>query len=614
MVSNKEIKNRLKAKREGRNPDNKINHSKKLNNGLICPNCGINNPDYALFCLDCGKSFPSSDESPEKAESLGYVVCDVCHGIYELQEDESSEDFESCQCGGNLTYINNINDLESIKDDSPKSEENFGYVVCDVCFGVHKLSEFESPANYKTCPCGGNYTYIKEIGNIETPTKICVLCDSENPYSAERCSQCGKIFKDYIEYLQTKPYDIEITDNNIRVYHKKNKTILKVNKYDRAKIINFRLTDSFMRKNLEFNYDDHDILLSISTNQAKYIEQFMKYADFPYFVCLNKECKYDKLLKEGQNCPVCGNISKDINSDSYEQFKIAKLNDKKQRKTVNEFRQKATASESKQKSKEEYGHDNGYHLSDTIQYFEGGQTTSRAMNFDLEITDDQLIIYKRKKGLAGIGDSTGKFKVYNRAKMRNIQVNWTLYQLQFNYEGKLKIISPLKDYLDEIEKILLKEEIEKDSEGLIKIVNGFNGQLELYEHKLVIRRKGGWALFSQGLKGDKEILIKHISSIQFKKAGATGGYIQFAFIGGLEAKRGVFQATRDENTVLFNMNQQDDFKEMKRLIENQMLKIQNIKTEIKDELNNLEKLAELRDKGIITNEEFEAKKKKILRL
>ena len=57
------------------------------------------------------------------------------------------------------------------------------------------------------------------------------------------------------------------------------------------------------------------------------------------------------------------------------------------------------------------------------------------------------------------------------------------------------------------------------------------------------------SLLTQGLKGDKEILISQISSIQFKKPGTTNGYIQFAFLGGLEAKRGVFQASGDENSI-----------------------------------------------------------------
>lgn len=34
----------------------------------------------------------------------GYLICKKCGGYYELQLGESPEDFDSCQCGGELEY------------------------------------------------------------------------------------------------------------------------------------------------------------------------------------------------------------------------------------------------------------------------------------------------------------------------------------------------------------------------------------------------------------------------------------------------------------------------------------------------------------------------------
>jgi Mg2+ and Co2+ transporter CorA len=34
----------------------------------------------------------------------GFLLCDNCGGFYELQEEESPGDFETCQCGGKLKY------------------------------------------------------------------------------------------------------------------------------------------------------------------------------------------------------------------------------------------------------------------------------------------------------------------------------------------------------------------------------------------------------------------------------------------------------------------------------------------------------------------------------
>ena len=111
MVSNKEIKNGIDERIAAKN----LNDRHKLNiepvDDLICTSCGKINPSNALFCSECGKSFSESDieyESPRLDESLGYVVCDCCYGIYELEEGESPEDFDKCQCGGNLTHIHNL--------------------------------------------------------------------------------------------------------------------------------------------------------------------------------------------------------------------------------------------------------------------------------------------------------------------------------------------------------------------------------------------------------------------------------------------------------------------------------------------------------------------------
>ena len=142
---------------------------------------------------------------------------------------------------------------------------------------------------------------------------------------------------------------------------------------------------------------------------------------------------------------------------------------------------------------------------------------------------------------------------------------------------------------------------------------GWNGQLQLFETKVRITRKGFKALVQQGLKGDKDILIKEISSIQFKKVGWTPGYIQFAFRGGQESKGGIWDADKDENTITFINPQEPAFVKIKEAIEEKMRSMGKSETKTSD-LDQLEKLAELKEKGIITEEEFNAKKKQILGL
>jgi len=40
-----------------------------------------------------------------KKSKQGFLLCDICGGFYELQEDELPRDFETCQCGGKLKYV-----------------------------------------------------------------------------------------------------------------------------------------------------------------------------------------------------------------------------------------------------------------------------------------------------------------------------------------------------------------------------------------------------------------------------------------------------------------------------------------------------------------------------
>ena len=149
-------------------------------------------------------------------------------------------------------------------------------------------------------------------------------------------------------------------------------------------------------------------------------------------------------------------------------------------------------------------------------------------------------------------------------------------------------------------------------EKILKQAKGINGQLELLEDRIRITRKGVTSFLIFPFRGEKEIFIKDISSIHFKKAGLmTNGFIQFSFFGGTEAKGGLFQATREENTIMFRKSQQKVFEEIKEMVEE---KTKEPKEKTGSNLEDLGKLASLKEKGIITKEEFQKKKKEILGL
>ena len=125
--------------------------------------------------------------------------------------------------------------------------------------------------------------------------------------------------------------------------------------------------------------------------------------------------------------------------------------------------------------------------------------------------------------------------------------------------------------------------------------------------------KGFMNLMTQGSKGEKSIPIKSITAIQIKPPRLTTGYIQFAYSGASESKGGIMDAIKDENTITFSSKKElEQAKELKALIESLQNKDSQPETSNTSDADELIKFKELLDAGVITEEEFEAKKKQIL--
>jgi len=43
--------------------------------------------------------------------NIGFLICRECKGYYQLGEEEHPDDFESCQCGGELVYTPHFDSL-----------------------------------------------------------------------------------------------------------------------------------------------------------------------------------------------------------------------------------------------------------------------------------------------------------------------------------------------------------------------------------------------------------------------------------------------------------------------------------------------------------------------
>ena len=155
----------------------------------------------------------------------------------------------------------------------------------------------------------------------------------------------------------------------------------------------------------------------------------------------------------------------------------------------------------------------------------------------------------------------------------------------------------------------------QDDDNILMEARGVNGRIQLLPDRVRIARKGAFSLLTQGVKGDKEILIRQIAAIKFKRAQLTTGYMAFDFLGGSENKGGLYSQFYDENGVTFEPKQAREFEAMKAAIEQKMDEAHRPaaqQTQQSSALDELAKLATLRDQGVVTEEEFQEQKKKLL--
>ena len=149
-------------------------------------------------------------------------------------------------------------------------------------------------------------------------------------------------------------------------------------------------------------------------------------------------------------------------------------------------------------------------------------------------------------------------------------------------------------------------------------MKGANGQLMVYEDKVIIERKGANAFLYYGFAGAKTIPLSSIKSVQFKKAGKVfGGYIQFSILGGVECQGGLNNAISDENSVMIAAKDNDIAQKIKDYVESRIIEYSKPQVTVAQQLSaadELKQYKELLDMDIITQEEFDSKKKQLLGL
>lgn len=150
-------------------------------------------------------------------------------------------------------------------------------------------------------------------------------------------------------------------------------------------------------------------------------------------------------------------------------------------------------------------------------------------------------------------------------------------------------------------------------------LKGKGSLLTVYDDHIIIENKGILGLMTHGLAGGKTIPMESIRSVQFKKGSMiANGFLQFGIEGGREKQGGVWAASGDENSIVFERSNNGLAEEIKKYIESIIFNRSKAGTQTiiqqQSSADQILKYKELLDKGIINQSEFELKKKELLGL
>ncbi len=145
-------------------------------------------------------------------------------------------------------------------------------------------------------------------------------------------------------------------------------------------------------------------------------------------------------------------------------------------------------------------------------------------------------------------------------------------------------------------------------------MKGVQDLLEVFENRVAITPKGVLGFMNKGIKGTKEIPFSSIVAVQFKEAGAIlSGYLQFTIPGGNESKGGLFSATKDENTFMFARKENNALAiVIKSHIDSKVGQARTPHATAQSLSDELQKLALLKSQGILSDDEFQAAKIKLI--
>jgi hypothetical protein len=150
--------------------------------------------------------------------------------------------------------------------------------------------------------------------------------------------------------------------------------------------------------------------------------------------------------------------------------------------------------------------------------------------------------------------------------------------------------------------------------ALIFTLKGDRELLEVSDDNISITPVGLAGFIYKGLKGTKTIPFSSITAVQCREASTfLCGYIQFTIHGGNESTGGLKAAVTDENSVLFVKKYNEIALKIKGFIEAK-IKVLHAPPQVSHPsfVDELKKLAILKEQGILSEAEFSAAKNKLL--
>lgn len=155
------------------------------------------------------------------------------------------------------------------------------------------------------------------------------------------------------------------------------------------------------------------------------------------------------------------------------------------------------------------------------------------------------------------------------------------------------------------------------AEKIVMQISTALAELKVYEdHCVLTAKKNAVSLLitKKFFVGDKKFYYSDLTSVQFRDPGMiTDGYMEFEYPGSHSGNSS--GAYTSENAIAFTKNDLDKMKEIYNYIDGKIREYKNKGNGTVQQLSSadeLKKFKELLDAGIITQDEFDAKKKELL--